>query len=99
MEIWIRLIQGQNLKLRCRGFAMFFCGDAVFVIFFRSVAVWTVPQCPPHYYIIILLYTVLPFCLILTLTLTRNKMTMSLRLYCLITTYVDYTHDRVNREF
>ena len=37
MEIWIRLIQGQNLKLRCRGFAMFFCGDAVFVIFFRSV--------------------------------------------------------------
>ena len=52
MEIWIRLIQGQNLKLRCRGFAMFFCGDAVFVIFFRSVAVWTVPQCPPHYYTI-----------------------------------------------
>ena len=52
MEIWIRLIQGQNLKLRCRGFAMFFCGDAVFVILFRSVAVWTVPQCPPHYYTI-----------------------------------------------
>ena len=30
-----------------------FCGDAVFVIFsFRSVAVWTVPQCPPPYYTI-----------------------------------------------
>ena len=26
------------------------CGDAMFVIFFRGVAVWTVPQCPPHYY-------------------------------------------------
>ena len=47
MEIWIRLIQGQNLKLRCRCFA---CGDAAFVIFFRGVAVWTVPQCPPLYY-------------------------------------------------
>ena len=33
MEIWIRLIEGQNLKLRCRCFATFFCGDAVFVIF------------------------------------------------------------------
>ena len=49
MEIWTRLIEGQNLKLRCRCFATFFCGDAVF-IFFRGVAVWTVPQCPPHYY-------------------------------------------------
>ena len=30
-----------------------FCGDAVFVIFsVRSVAVWTVPQCPPPYYTI-----------------------------------------------
>ena len=53
MEIWTRLIEGQNLKLRCRCFATFFCGDAVFVIFsFRGVAVWTVPQCPPPYYTI-----------------------------------------------
>ena len=53
MEIWTRLIEGQNLKLRCRCFATFFCGDAVFVIFsFRDVAVWTVPQCPPPYYTI-----------------------------------------------
>ena len=51
MEIWTRLIEGQNLKLRCRCFPTFFCGDdAVFVIFFRGVAVWTVPQCPHHYY-------------------------------------------------
>ena len=50
MEIWTRLIEGQNLKLRCRCFATFFCGDAMFVIFFRGVAVWTVPQCPPLYY-------------------------------------------------
>ena len=51
MEIWIRLIEAQNLKLRCRCFATFFHGDAVFVIFsFRGVAVWTVPQCPsPNY--------------------------------------------------
>ena len=53
MEIWIRLIEGQNIKWRCRYFATFFCGDMVFVIFsFRSVAVWTVPQCPPPYYTI-----------------------------------------------
>ena len=50
MEIWTRLIEGQNLKLRCRCFATFFCSDGVFVIFFRGVAVWTVPQCPPHYH-------------------------------------------------
>ena len=50
MEIWTRLIEGQNLKLRCRCFATFFCGDAMIVIFFRDVAVWKVPQCPPHYY-------------------------------------------------
>ena len=47
MEIWTRLIEGQNLKLRCRCFATFFCGDAMFVIFFRGVAVWTIPQWPP----------------------------------------------------
>ena len=48
MEIWIRLIVGPKLKLRCRCLAPFFC-DAVFVFFFlRHVAVWTVPQCPPH---------------------------------------------------
>ena len=50
MEIWTRLIEGQNLKLRCRCFVTFFYGDAVFVISFRGVAVWTVPQCPPHHY-------------------------------------------------
>ena len=50
MEIWTRLIEGQNLKLRCRCFATFFCGDAMFVIFSRGVAVWTVPQRPPLYY-------------------------------------------------
>ena len=33
MEIWIRLIVGPKLKLRCRCLATFFC-DAVFVIFF-----------------------------------------------------------------
>ena len=53
MEIWIRLIEGQNLKSRCRCFATFFCSDAVFVIFsFRGVALWTVPQCAPPYYTI-----------------------------------------------
>ena len=53
MEIWNRLIEGQNLKLQCRCFATFFGGDVVFVIFsFRGVAVWTVPQCPPPYYTI-----------------------------------------------
>ena len=53
MEIWTRLIEGHNLKLRCRCFATFFCGDAVFVIFsFRGVAVWIVPQCLPPYYTI-----------------------------------------------
>ena len=36
--------------MRCRCFATFFCSDGVFVIFFRGVAVWTVPQCPPHYH-------------------------------------------------
>ena len=53
MEIWIRLSEGQNLKLRYRCFATFFCSDAVFVIFrFRDVAVWTVPQeCPGFPYI------------------------------------------------
>ena len=50
MEIWTRLIAGQNLELWCRCFATFFCGDAVFVIFFRGVAMWTVPQCPPRYF-------------------------------------------------
>ena len=28
----------------------FFCGDAMFIIFFGGVLVWTVPQCPPNYY-------------------------------------------------
>ena len=36
--------------MRCRCFATFFCSDGVFVILFRGVAVWTVPQCPPHYH-------------------------------------------------
>ena len=49
MEIWTRLIEGQNLKLRCRCFATFFCCDTM-IVFFRGVAVWTVPQCRPHYY-------------------------------------------------
>ena len=35
--------------MRCLCFATFFCIDAMSVIFFRGVAVWTVPQCPPHY--------------------------------------------------
>ena len=29
-------------------FRHFFCGDAVFIIFSRGVAVWTVPQCLVH---------------------------------------------------
>ena len=79
MEIWIRLIQGQNLKLRCRCLAFlqwwdvchFFprcciLGDPVnfhhehFIDPTNcpwdsedgGVAVWTVTQCPPHYYTI-----------------------------------------------
>ena len=47
MEIWTRLIEGQNLKLRCRCFATFFCGDAVFVIFFpRCCGVDSPPMSP-----------------------------------------------------
>ena len=37
MEIWSRLIEGQNLKLRCQCFATFFCGDAMFVFLFSAV--------------------------------------------------------------
>ena len=48
MKIWTRLIVGPKLKLPCRCLATFFC-DAVFVFFsLRHVAVWTVPQRPPH---------------------------------------------------
>ena len=36
--------------MRYRCFATFFWVDGVFAIFFRGGAVWTVPQCPPHYY-------------------------------------------------
>ena len=47
MEIWTRLIEGQNLKLRCRCFATFFCGDAMFVIFFPRLCGVDSPPMPP----------------------------------------------------
>ena len=56
MEIWTRLIEGQNLKLRCRCFASCFLAVMqCLLFFFRGIAVWTVPQCPPQYYTLNLL--------------------------------------------
>ena len=52
MEIWTRLIEGQNLKLQCRCFALFFCGDAMFVIFFpRCCSVDSPPMSPSLVYL------------------------------------------------
>ena len=51
MEIWTRLMEGQNLKLRCRCFATFFFAVMRCLLFFSAVLRWwTIPQCPPHYY-------------------------------------------------
>ena len=78
MEIWTRLIEGQNSKLRCRCFAAFFCGDAM----------WTVSQCPPHY------YTLNPYGTVIHIIYKSKKKT---NLLCILNNVFQYNKIRTRK--